>query len=140
MSQPSESKPVLAVINTSEEICRLLYRAFTRKGFEVPITYVPDLKRGEPDIQTFLREHDPKVVLWDVAIPYQEYWQFLQSVTHSESAADRAFVLTTTNKGALDSLVGPTDTYEIIDRPFDLDIIVDAVRRALKHQQAHSTK
>ena len=46
------------------------------------------------------------------------------------------FVLTTTNKPALDALVGPTDALEIIGKPFDLDQLVAAVRRALARRDA----
>jgi len=41
------------------------------------------------------------------------------------------FVLTTTNKPALDQLVGETEAIEIIGKPYDLDQVVAAVRSAL---------
>jgi hypothetical protein len=40
-------------------------------------------------------------------------------------------VLTTTNKRALDALVGRTPAQELVGKPFDLDALVQAVRRAL---------
>ena len=41
------------------------------------------------------------------------------------------FVLTTTNKPALDKLVGETEALEVIGKPYDLRQVVDAVRAAL---------
>ena len=43
----------------------------------------------------------------------------------------RPFVITTTNKPALDKLVGETEALEIIGKPYDLAQVVDAVRAAL---------
>jgi hypothetical protein len=40
-------------------------------------------------------------------------------------------VITTTNKPALESLVGENDALEIIGKPYDLARVIDAVRAAL---------
>ena len=43
----------------------------------------------------------------------------------------RRLVLTTTNKMALDAMVGPTEALEIIGKPYDIEQIVAAVAKAL---------
>ena len=42
---------------------------------------------------------------------------------------------TTTNKPALDKLVGETEVIEIIGKPYDLQQVVEAVRSALRPAQ-----
>lgn len=130
MAEP-HTPPLVAVVNTSEEVAHLLQQVFEGEGFRTVATFVPDLKRRTPDPADFLLQHDPPVVVWDIALPYEENWQFFQSVQQSRAAQGRRFVLTTTNKQALEQLVGPAPAHQLIGRPFDLEEIVQAVRRAL---------
>jgi len=52
-------------------------------------------------------------------------------VRSAEPMQRREFVLTTTNKPALEQLVGDTEALEIIGKPYDLRRVIDAVRAAL---------
>lgn len=133
MSAPApEIVPVVAVINTSEEISALLTVVLQMEGFRVVTAYVPDVKRGDVNLGDFLAEHRPRAVIWDIAIPYEANWGFFQAVAASEAGQTCRFVLTTTNKEALESLVGPTPAHELIGKPYDLDEVIRAVREALE--------
>ena len=82
----------------------------------------------QPEID-FLRNLRPQVVVYNVSLPYEVSWQeFLQV---RAAVPDCPCVVTTTNQRALDELVGPTNTVELIGKPYDLDHIVAVVRRAL---------
>ena len=130
MAQP-QPRPLVAIVNTSEEISELLRQVFEDEGFQAVVAYVTDFKRGEPDAGAFLTQHDPRVVVWDIAIPYEENWEFFQSVQRSEAGRGRWFVLTTTNRRVLEQLVGPTGAFELVGKPFDLYELVETVRKAL---------
>ena len=123
---------LVAIINTTIETIDLLRDVLEDEGFAVAATYVVALKRGEPNVATFFAEHRPQAVIYDIALPYEENWHFLQEqVLPASGLAKRRFVLTTTNKAALEQLVGPTGAIEIIGKPFDLEEIVTAVRRVV---------
>lgn len=129
----SDALPILvvAIVNTSEELSAMLAAVFRMEGFRTVVAYIPDLKRGQPSIEAFLAQNRPHVVVWDIAIPYEENWAFFQTVSQSEIGQRYRFVLTTTNKAALERLVGETPAHELVGKPFDIDEIVAAVRRAV---------
>ncbi len=125
------SDGVVAVFNSSEEVINLLKLVLQEEGFAVVSGHVPELKSGQQDIAAFFAEHDPQVIVYDVSLPYQANWQFFQWVKRLGEDQGRRFVVTTTNKRALDELVGRTPAFELVGKPFDLDQIVGAVRRAM---------
>lgn len=121
----------IAVINSNEDTTEMLREVLQRAGFSsVVIGHVTEIKRGQEDFLKFLEVHNPRVFVWDISIPYEENWRFTHLIMSSDAMKGRAVVLTTTNKRALDSLVGPTETIEIIGKPYDLDHILAAVKRA----------
>jgi DNA-binding response OmpR family regulator len=131
-AEGGDTVPLVAVINTSEEVSELLSHVLQHDGLRAVVAYAVDFKRGRQDLDTFLRNYDPPVVVYDIAMPYAENWAFFERVRDSEQGRARRFVLTTTNKRALDELVGETSAIEIIGKPFDIEEVTGAVRRALR--------
>jgi DNA-binding NtrC family response regulator len=132
MQHAQRDQPCIAIINTSEEAIQLLQELMMDEGFATVTAYVPVFKRGERDIEAFFQEHHPQAVLYDIAIPYLENWTFFQEqILARDLLPATCFVITTTNRTVLEMLVGPTSAIELIGRPFDLDMIVQAVHRAI---------
>ena len=125
--------PVVAVVNTSEDISRLLCEVLTSEGFQPVVGYVPDFREARQDLAAFLTEHNPAALIWDIGIPYEQNWAYFQQVAQSAAARGRRFVLTTTNKQALEALVGPTPAHELLGKPYNLDELLAAVHRAVEH-------
>jgi DNA-binding response OmpR family regulator len=124
-------KPTIAVFNSSEDTVELLRTALEAEGFQTVVGHIPDVKKGEMDLIEFVNHHVPAVIVYDISPPYDANWRFLRLVRSAEPLRPRQFVITTTNKPALESLVGENDALEIIGKPYDLARVVDAVRAAL---------
>lgn len=126
------SAPVIAVLNSSEDVVQMLREVLEAAGYVTVTAHVPDIKQGREDLIAFLAHHDPRVIVYDVSPPYEENWTFMRLVQSSEAARGRRFVLTTTNKRALEDQVGATETIEVIGKPYDVEMILEEVRRALE--------
>jgi len=131
--QPEQlARPVVAIINTSLESIELLESVLAEQGFAPVSAYVVEFKRGERDLDAFFQEHRPKAVIWDIALPYIQNWQFFCSKALARQfLPEYCFIITTANRTVLDMLVGPTPAYEMVGRPFDLQAIIDAVKHAV---------
>ena len=131
VAMPAE--PVVAIVNGNEDTVEMLRATLQQHGFTAIATaHVRDLKLGRVDLLAFLEQHDPKVLIYDITIPYEENWRFLQLLLTSAAMQGRRFVLTTTNKRALEGLVGEqSEVQEIVGKPYDLEQVVEAVRKAI---------
>ena len=132
----AERPRIVAIFNTNPEVLDLVREALQGAGYATVVAHIDDLKRGRIDMIQFVEEHQPDAVVYDVAPPYDTNWTFLRLMRNSKVMQSRAFVVTTTNKKALDDLIGPSDTVELLCKPYDLEQIVQAVNTALEKQVA----
>jgi DNA-binding NtrC family response regulator len=128
-----EGPEVVAIINTSRDIVDMLRITLQYAGVVVVSALTNEIRDGEVNLEAFIRQHEPKVIVYDVAPPYEANWLLFQHMRQMPVMAGRYFVLTSTNKRHLEALAGPDmHIYEIVGKPVDLDAIVQAVREALK--------
>jgi DNA-binding NarL/FixJ family response regulator len=120
--------PLIACVNSSEDVVLLLRDLMLEEGWRA-VTHVTPLRYGSAPVIQFLRQLQPDVAVYTVSLPFRESWAEFQQLRAAVPGV--SYVLTTTNKEALDEIVGPTEAVEIIGKPFDIDQVVEAVRRAL---------
>jgi DNA-binding NarL/FixJ family response regulator len=95
--------------------------------------HVDAVRRGEQRLSDFVEEHNPAVILYDLIPPYDRSWHFLEHLRQTPSLQGRRFVVTSTNAARAKEIIGAAEhVYEIIGKPYDLDVIVRAVANAAR--------
>jgi DNA-binding response OmpR family regulator len=120
---------VVAVINTSPDTVELLSVALECAGFVTVCSYTHDIRDGRLDLEAFLRQHKPTVIVYDIAPPYDRNWRFFEHLRET-ILKGYVFVLTSTHSAQVEKLAGRSAVYEVVGKPLDLDAIVAAVREA----------
>jgi DNA-binding NtrC family response regulator len=124
--------PVVAVLNSNDDVVELLRMALEQAGLVVISVHVDEVKRGDVAVGEFINEHNPDVTIYDLVPPYDRSWLFLQHLRET-TLKGRRFVITSTNPKRAAELAGTAeDIFEIVGKPYDIDKIVEAVRHAAK--------
>lgn len=129
----SAPPPVVAILNSNDDTVEMLAMMLESEGMVAVSAHVSNMKRGQFDFSGFLAEHNPQVVIYDVSPPYDRSWLFLQHLRTLPTMKGRRFVLTSTNPLRVQQIANPTEPIlEIIGKPYDLQMIIDSVRKALE--------
>jgi hypothetical protein len=128
----TSAPPVVAILNSNDDTVELLRTVLELEGIVVVSAHVSDLRRGQFDFSGFLSEHDPKVVIYDIPPPYDRSWLFFEHLKGLPTMKGREFVLTSTNPARVQQVAKPDQpVHEIIGKPYDLQLITEAVKKAL---------
>ena len=90
-----------------------------------------EARRGDVNLQGVVDAHDPAVIVYDVQPPYDINWRYLEGLRTSGAFKGRPVVITTTNEKRLREFVASGEpVIEIFGKPYDMNEVVTAVRRA----------
>ena len=131
MPGPTTGTPV-AIINSHAEFIDALREALEREGLTSVTALLAEIQDGTLDLVAFLEAHDPRVIVYDLPRPYERHWNFLRLLKQTHGLRKRAWILTTTDKEALDAAVGASGVIEVIfGEPYGVREVVEAVHHAL---------
>jgi CheY-like chemotaxis protein len=129
------SRPVVAVFNNNDDVVEMLRFALERAGLIVVSGHVDSIRRGQQRLSDFVEDHNPSVILYDVAPPYDRSWHFLEHLRQTPGMRGRRFVVTCTNPPRVREVAGEAEhVLEIVGKACDLDTIVRTVENAASGQ------
>jgi DNA-binding NarL/FixJ family response regulator len=135
LSQLTRRMPVVAVFNSHRDFIGALRSALDDEGVPTVGALLAEIQDGTLDLVAFLEAHDPRVIVYDLPNPYERHWNFLRLLKKTDAARKRTWILTTTDKKALDAAVGASGVMEIVfGEPYSVGEVVDAVRQALSDE------
>jgi len=129
---PLNDRPtVIAVVNSTPDIVEMLRVAFEHAGFVVVSTFTYLIRAGEIDLEAFIQQHEPQVIVYDIAPPYASNWNLFRHLRQLPALRGRRFVITSTNPGRLRELADvEQDVFEIVEIPYVITQLVEMVAKA----------
>jgi len=73
--------PVAAVINSTPDIVDMLRIALEYAGFVVVSALTFEIRDGEANLEELIRQHEPGVIVYDVAPPYEANWRLFEHIS-----------------------------------------------------------
>jgi CheY-like chemotaxis protein len=117
----------ILLLNSHADAIELISDWFGALGAVVQHARTVSLCEDLAYARTMLEMSRPDAILFDLAVPYDQNWRCLRKLVAVGLFDDIPLVLTTVNRRALESIVGPTDAFEIIGTPHDLWRLQDVV-------------
>ena len=131
----------MAVFNSSDDMVELLRIMLEHNGFVVVSGHIADMRRGKLDLQAFVQQNRPAAVVYDLVPPYDTQWAFLDHLRQVSPLREVPFVLTSTNARMARELSGRSErVIEVLGRPFEMDELLEAVRRAIGQGDVGSSR
>ena len=105
ISDPKTSRRV-AIINSRSEFIEALRASLETNGFKTAGAHLADIQDGTLDLLSFVEHHKPELIVYDLPRPHERHWNFLRLLKDTESLKRITWVLTTTDKQALEAAGG----------------------------------
>ena len=128
----SGAPKVVAIFNTSPDTIELLRIVLEPAGYVVLGAYTYEIRDGEIDVETIVKQHQPRLIIYDIAPPYDRNWRLFEHVSRMPVLKGINFLITTTNARQVREIAGQdAEIFEIVGKPYDLGLICQAVKDAI---------
>ena len=109
----------------------MLRVAFEHAGFVVVSTFTHLVRDGVVDVEAFIEQHQPQVIVYDIAPPYANNWNLFRRLSQLPALKDRPFVITSTNPVRVRELAQTDqEVSEVVEIPYVITQLIETVRAA----------
>jgi hypothetical protein len=128
-----DESTTIAIINTTPDAVDYLRNVFEQAGFMVVTCFSYDIRDAVIDFEAFMRHHQPRVIVYELAPPYEPNLRLFHHVRKMPATQSAHFVVTAMNPARVIELVGrEQQVYEVVDREEDMLRLVHAVKEATR--------
>jgi hypothetical protein len=120
--------PLIACVDSNEDVVLLVRDCMVDAGYRA-VTFASPIRYGAQPVIDFVTYLAPDMAIYCVSPPYAASWAEYRRLV--QEVPECLVLPTTTHKSALERLVGPTDTLEVLATPGDLDALAGVVRKLL---------
>jgi CheY-like chemotaxis protein len=132
VAPPPPAKALVALLNSAEDVITRLQQALEDGGFRTVAAHVADVQMGVLDLIAWIRECDADVILVDLPRPDGRTLNFLRLLQHVDVLQRCGWILTTTHKEALETMLTAADGHPVVvGQPDIASQVADAARRVL---------
>jgi DNA-binding NarL/FixJ family response regulator len=132
VATPPPRKAMVALLNSSDEVIGRLREALDEGGFRTVAAHVADVQLGVLDLIAWLSETQADVILLDLPHPDGKALNFLRLLQHVDVLQRCGWILTTTHKDALETLLTAADGHPVVvGQPDIAGQVADAARRVM---------
>jgi DNA-binding NarL/FixJ family response regulator len=132
MSLRQAPRPRVAIFNSRPDFIEALRVALEASGITTTTAHLADIQSGALDLVAFARLHHPQLIVYDLPRPFEAHWNFLKLLKDTRCLNGLMWVLTTTDKQALEAAVGAAGVVEIVfGEPYGVPDVVSAVSKVL---------
>jgi DNA-binding NarL/FixJ family response regulator len=123
---------MVALLNSSEDVIARLREALDEGGFRTVAAHVADVQMGVLDIIAWMSETPADVILVDLPRPDGQALNFLRLLQHVDVLQRCGWILTTTHKDALETMLTAADGHPVVvGQPDIAGQVADAARRVM---------
>lgn len=134
MSQQSASKTI-AIFEDDINIAYVLEGALELEGYKTVVVDILGVKRGKIDPVLSIKESKPDIIFFSIGAPYRLNWDFFQQIKRLEGINEIPVIITTTGKKDVTQIAGTDFPYRVIEKPFDLQDVIDTVNDEIRSQE-----
>lgn len=131
MMQGDEKPRLVAILNSNEDLVRLIRETLHDEGYLTMQHHIADLRDGNTDITRLFEDRDPPVIIYDLAAPFTLNWQFFHVLSDHRAMKGRRVILTTNNAAALKEMCD-VDALQVVGGNKDLRELVEAVNQEFR--------
>lgn len=129
MRNPSK---IVAILNGNLEVTEVLEESLQNEGFKTVSALVSAVSQGKEGVFNFMKKYNPAVIIYDVPPPYESNINLLNFVKVTSGLDSECIIITSTNSKALKKVEGIDPAVEIIEKPYDLNLLIKKVQEKIK--------